>query len=144
MISQLRYRICQCIKKIFRNQNTRGNNMTAKNEKRATISKVNDIYRVETIDLEVGDKVIWMSDETDFKIWFPPGRDPLSIRESRRVKKGQEFRRTVPGSASESFENNMFELNTDSNEERYQYSIFCYENNTFAEGNSMAEIIIRR
>jgi hypothetical protein len=35
-------------------------------------------------------------------------------------------------------------MNTDSNEETYQYSIFCYENNKFAEGNSMAEIIIRR
>lgn len=118
--------------------------MTSNNPIRAKITKVKGVYRIDTIKLGVGDTVIWMSDDTDFKIWFPPGRDPLSIRESRRVKKGQDFRRTVPGSATESFENNMFEMNTDSTEEKYQYSIFCYENNKFAEGNSMAEIIIRR
>jgi hypothetical protein len=117
--------------------------MTSNNPK-ATIKKENGIYRVKTIELEVGDTVIWMSDETDFKIWFPPGRDPLSIRESRRVKKGQDFRRTVPKSATEPFENNEFDMNTESNEETYQYAIFCYENDKFAEGNSMAEIIIRR
>jgi hypothetical protein len=144
MFIQLKTRICQCIKKLFRNQNSGGDDMTSNNPKRATISKVNGIYRVKKLDLHVGDRVIWSSDETDFKIWFPPGRDPLSIRESRRVPKGENFRRTVPGSAVELFENNEFELNMDSNEETYQYSIFCYENNSFAEGNSMAEIIIRR
>jgi hypothetical protein len=109
MFIQLRSRICQCFKHFFQNQNTRGDDMTSNNPIRATITKVNGVYRVDTIKLGVGDTVIWMSDETDFKIWFPPGRDPLSIRESRRVKKGQDFRRTVPGSATESFENNMFE-----------------------------------
>jgi hypothetical protein len=118
--------------------------MTSNNPIIAKISKVKGVYRIDTIKLGVGDTVIWMSDETDFKIWFPPGRDPLSIRESRRVKKGQDFRRTVPKSATEPFENNEFDMNTESNEETYQYAIFCYENDKFAEGNSMAEIIIRR
>ncbi len=137
-------RIWHCIKHFFGNQNTRSNDMKTNDEKRATITKANGVYKVNTVELEVGDSVTWISEKTDFKIWFPPGRDPLSIRESRRVRKGKEFRRKVPKSASESFENNLFVDENGPYEESYQYCIFCYENNTFAEGNSMSEIIIRR
>lgn len=118
--------------------------MASNNDKRVTITKVKEQYTVNSITVKVGDTVIWFSEQTDFRIWFPGGRDPLSIRESNIIKAGNEFRRKVPQCATESFENNVFDPETESKEESYQYCIFCYENNTMAEGNSSPEMIIKK
>lgn len=83
-------------------------------------------------DIENGADITWYSEETDFQVWFPNERNPISrfflfrwipmySHDKRLTKKIS--KKAKPGT--------------------YYYSIFCSENDTMAEGNSSPKMIIR-
>jgi len=98
----------------------------------------NGKFFVKKIVVRPGDTIRWSSKDTDFRIWFPKGRDPLNIGASDPIRK------EGTGNRDEVFELIVPDCNGTPVKGTYPYSIFCYENNTMAEGNSSPEMIIKR
>jgi hypothetical protein len=122
------------------NKKTRGITMSrTKNLTYTLIAKVKkngEVYKIETIklstkDVEKGLEITWKADDTEFEIWFPSERNPLSIpwwcrRFSIKSKNKiitRKLRKDLKG--------------------EYYYSIYCYRTKNMAVSNSSPRMIIR-
>ncbi len=74
-----------------------------------------------------GQTVTWTSKDSDFRIWFPPEHDPLEPGPDKSTKGNltrKLKRNLVPG-------------------EEYEYSMFFFDDQLLAEGNSPPIMIIQ-
>lgn len=84
-------------------------------------------HHINAITHKLGEKVVWICKDSDFRIWFPPEHDPLDPgpETSDRGK----LERTVSKDATPG---------------EYQYSMYFIKDKSLAEGNSPPIIIIMR
>ncbi|MBI4535169.1 MAG: hypothetical protein HY708_02750 [Ignavibacteriae bacterium] len=94
-------------------------------QKESRIQKTDGRWKVEEIRLKPEDEITWSCND-DFAIWFPPGRDPLDATTGNLAKAKQQKRKVKKG-----VEKGV-----------YEYALFCYGDNTMAEGNSPPKMII--
>jgi hypothetical protein len=84
-------------------------------------------WRIPTLKVEKSDDIAWSTEDgSEFCIWFPPGRDPLTAGPSRSSG-GKLTRKVLPIAAKGN----------------YYYSIFRYADNTMVESSSSPEMIVQ-
>ena len=99
-----------------------------------------DIYFVEDIVIDKNKSghnptITWSSDDTEFEIWFPRDRNPVTgIPFLRRLSANSRGRRVI----------RHFKNLKNLEPGVYHYTIFCKKNNSMAEGNSPPRMIIMR
>lgn len=84
-------------------------------------------WRIRRIYARPGDQIT-LTSRSSFDVWFPPLRNPVDIV------------------ANEGSPSNQITLNVkaDAMPGRYEFSLFCYDDNQMAIGKSSPSMIIRR
>ncbi len=88
-------------------------------------------HHVDRITAKPGDKVLWSSTFSDFRIWFPPESDPLVPDKKKKdpwVSSNKCLERTIK---------------TEAVPGEYHYSMYFFADGSLAEGNSPPVIIIK-
>lgn len=94
-------------------------------EKRPKLLFFSKKRRIKNIRVRKGETFI-LTSRTSFDVWFPPGRNPI-----------EEF------NASESTSNRLtLKVREDAQPGEYEFSVFCYDDNKMAVGNSSPRMII--
>lgn len=92
----------------------------------------NKKYKIDKLTQSSGGQVSWASDDTSFRIWFPPARYPF---QETRETDGVTYTKGYPAIARTL-------LTSLTSGDSYEYSIFCTPDNVMAESNSSPEVII--
>ncbi len=93
---------------------------------RLRMRKVGNRRKIGRVIATKNDEVSWEADDGDITIWFPRGRDPLGVGETR-ISNGNTLTKRVPQRV----------------EGTYEYSIFSHKDNQMVESDSPPEMIIR-
>lgn len=82
-------------------------------------------WRIKKIRVRKGETFI-LTSRTSFDVWFPPGRNPI-----------EEF------NSSKATSNKLtLKVKEDAQPGEYEFSVFCYDDNKMAVGNSSPRMII--
>jgi hypothetical protein len=105
-------------------------------EKITEDGKEKEVYKIEKILLKIEDvnkglEITWKAKDTEFEIWFPGARNPLSVPrwcrrcsiKSKDMTITRRLRKDLKGD--------------------YYYSMYCYRTKNMAESNSSPRMIIR-
>lgn len=90
-------------------------------------------HKIDRVQIPKGeDEVVWLSEEGEFRIWFPPEMNPLAPGDD--VSKGGELRRQL-----------RKRIQRGANQpagDRYYYSIYLIERDKMVECKSSPEMIV--
>jgi len=94
-------------------------------EKRPKLLFFSKKWRIKKIRARRGEEIT-MTSRTSFDVWFPPGRNPI---EAFNTSKTTSNRLTL-------------KVKEDAQPGEYEFSVFCYDDNKMAVGNSSPRMII--